>query len=84
MAIQIIAVRMAPGGTQHEHIVHLRWTGEPNGASRKAVVEWIEKGNHAHVLDAHGGHRFPVLVVTPSRGTSTFARRLTVYGRTTC
>ncbi|MFD9461154.1 hypothetical protein [Streptomyces sp. NPDC060027] len=46
MTIQITAVRLSPGGTTHEHIIHLWWTEQASGKTgdnpRAQIVDWIE------------------------------------------
>ena len=70
MSINVVAIRLT-GGSKHEHISHLWWTGredgKPDDAPRADVVAWIEKGGRAYVRDDHG-HDVGVHVVTPPSG----------------
>ncbi|WP_030462063.1 DUF3892 domain-containing protein [Kitasatospora sp. NRRL B-11411] len=72
MARQITAIRMSPGGTAHEHIIHLWWTDQVSGATgnstRAELVTWIEyQYGRAYTSDT-AGRRTEVAVVTPARG----------------
>lgn len=52
MAIEIIGVRLS-GGSQHEHVTHVRWRGVETGKSDSSavatIVDWIEDGGTAWV-----------------------------------
>ncbi|MFL1897519.1 DUF3892 domain-containing protein [Streptomyces tauricus] len=71
MAIQITAVRLS-GGTTHEHITHLWWTGQESGktgnSTRAQIVDWIENQAGKAYTSDRAGHRAEVAVVTPARG----------------
>lgn len=71
MSIRITAIRLS-GGTNHEHIVSLRWTdpadGKTGDSSRATIVAWIEDKNGKAYTEDSTGHRADVAVVTPARG----------------
>ncbi|HWU31705.1 MAG TPA: DUF3892 domain-containing protein [Marmoricola sp.] len=71
MAIRITAIHLS-GGSGHEHITRLWWTGPADGKTgdntRAELVAWIENENgKAYVEDAYR-HRIDVEVITPRVG----------------
>ena len=69
MAIEITDVRLS-GGSQHEHITHVRWrgieTGKSDSSTVATVVDWINDDGTAWV--GTGADRIRVRVVRPVSG----------------
>lgn len=66
--VQITAVRMAPGGTRHEHIASVQWrkgnAGTTSSCSVAAMVKYIDDGGTTVTWDGRNSAR--VMVVRPS------------------
>lgn len=72
MAIRITHIRLS-GGTQHEHITHLKWQNPDTGVtgvnSRSQIVTWIEQQQGVAFVQQPGTARADVAVVTPAQGS---------------
>lgn len=56
--VYITHIRLSTTGNQHEHITDVKWRNPSNGntgqSTRQEMVDWIDKGNIAHVKDSSG------------------------------
>jgi len=71
MVVTITQVRMAPGGTTHEHITDYGWTNDADGkvgsSDKPTMVAWMDnEGGKAHC--GSGVNRVEVGTVHPSIG----------------
>lgn len=71
MAVRITHIRLS-GGSSHEHIVRLWWTGPADGKtgdnSRAEIVRWIEVDKGHAYIEQVTGQRATVGVVDPAVG----------------
>lgn len=68
--IYVTAIRMATGGSIHEHIASVAWQNPPDSqtgtSTRAEMVEWIRaKNGDARVRDSKGDVRVGVVDGTP-------------------
>jgi hypothetical protein len=69
MAVQVTHRRMSSGGWSNQHITDVKWRDPSDGntgqASRKDMVDWINRGGEAYVLGPRSRGEVGVVKANP-------------------